>query len=77
MRTINLYQRLSSHRASPCRYEPSCSEYAREAVELHGAGRGAWLSARRLARCHPFGGFGFDPVPRDRALSGAAKLEKG
>jgi putative membrane protein insertion efficiency factor len=77
LRTINLYQRLSSHRASPCRYEPSCSEYAREAVELHGAGRGAWLSARRLARCHPFGGFGFDPVPPDRALSGRAKLEKG
>jgi uncharacterized protein len=77
LRTINLYQRLNSHRASPCRYEPSCSEYAREAVEVHGAGRGAWLGARRLARCHPFGGFGFDPVPRDRAPSGAAKLEKG
>ena len=65
LRSINLYQRLTSHRASPCRYVPSCSEYAREAVEVHGAARGAWLSARRLARCHPLGGFGFDPVPRD------------
>ena len=65
LRGINLYQRLTSHRASPCRYVPSCSEYAREAVEVHGAARGAWLSARRLARCHPLGGFGFDPVPRD------------
>jgi len=65
LRTINLYQRLTSHRASPCRYVPSCSEYAREAVEVHGAARGAWLSTRRLARCHPLGGFGFDPVPRD------------
>jgi putative membrane protein insertion efficiency factor len=77
LRTINLYQRLSSHRASPCRYEPSCSEYAREAIELHGGAHGAWLGARRLARCHPFGGFGFDPVPRDSALSSAGEPEKG
>jgi putative membrane protein insertion efficiency factor len=65
--SINLYQWLSSHRASPCRYVPSCSEYAREAVELHGAARGAWLSTRRLARCHPLGGFGFDPVPQGKS----------
>ena len=63
LRTVNLYQRLSAHRPSPCRYIPSCSEYAREALETHGAARGSWLSARRLSRCHPFGGFGFDPVP--------------
>ena len=63
LRTVNLYQWLPSHRASPCRYIPSCSEYAREAVEQHGAGRGSWLAARRLSRCHPLGGFGFDPVP--------------
>jgi uncharacterized protein len=71
LRTVNLYQRLSAHRPSPCRYVPSCSEYAREALETHGAARGTWLSARRLSRCHPFGGFGFDPVPqRDAAHSG-------
>ena len=71
LRTINLYQRLSAHRPSPCRYVPSCSEYAREALETHGAARGTWLSARRLSRCHPLGGFGFDPVPqRDAAPSG-------
>jgi uncharacterized protein len=63
LRTVNLYQRLTSHRPSPCRYIPTCSEYAREAFEVHGAGRGAWLTARRLSRCHPLGGFGFDPVP--------------
>jgi len=63
LRTINLYQRLSSHRPSPCRYIPSCSEYAREALETYGAARGSWLAARRLSRCHPLGGFGFDPVP--------------
>jgi uncharacterized protein len=67
LRSIDLYQRLSSHRASPCRYVPSCSEYAREAVVVHGAGRGTWLSARRLARCHPLGGFGFDPVPQGKS----------
>jgi len=63
LRGINLYQRLTAHRPSPCRYIPSCSEYAREAVETHGAARGSWLAARRLSRCHPLGGFGFDPVP--------------
>ena len=63
LRTVNLYQRLTSHRASPCRYIPSCSEYAREALETHGAGRGTYLTVRRLSRCHPLGGFGFDPVP--------------
>jgi len=63
LQSVNLYQRLTSHRPSPCRYIPTCSEYAREAVEVHGAGRGAWLTARRLSRCHPLGGLGFDPVP--------------
>jgi len=46
-----------------CRFVPTCSEYAMEAVELHGALRGSWLAAARLARCHPFARAGFDPVP--------------
>jgi putative membrane protein insertion efficiency factor len=71
LRTINLYQRLTVHRPSPCRYVPSCSSYAQEAIELHGAGRGTWLAVRRLARCQPFGGHGFDPVP-PRPSSGPA-----
>jgi uncharacterized protein len=46
-----------------CRFAPSCSAYALEAIEKHGAWRGAWLALRRIGRCHPWGGSGFDPVP--------------
>lgn len=46
-----------------CRFTPSCSVYAIEAIERHGAGRGSWLAMTRVARCHPWGGAGFDPVP--------------
>jgi uncharacterized protein len=47
-----------------CRYTPSCSQYALEAIQTHGALAGVWLAARRLFRCHPWGGCGDDPVPR-------------
>jgi len=46
-----------------CRFYPSCSHYAIEAIETHGALRGSWLSAKRICRCHPFNPGGFDPVP--------------
>ena len=46
-----------------CRYEPTCSAYAAQAVKEHGAARGSWLALRRLLRCHPWGGSGYDPVP--------------
>ena len=46
-----------------CRFAPSCSAYAIEALERHGAIRGSWLALKRLLRCHPWGGSGYDPVP--------------
>lgn len=46
-----------------CRYQPSCSQYAIEALEKYGAFKGGWMAAKRLMRCHPWGGHGYDPVP--------------
>lgn len=46
-----------------CRFSPSCSQYAMDALRLHGAFRGSWLAAKRIGRCHPWGGSGYDPVP--------------
>lgn len=64
LRLIGAYQYvLSPWIGNSCRYWPTCSEYAREAIELHGAGRGAYLAACRLGRCHPYGRGGVDPVP--------------
>ena len=46
-----------------CRFSPSCSQYTMDALRLHGAFRGSWLAAKRIGRCHPWGGSGYDPVP--------------
>ena len=64
--TIRLYQRLLSPLLLPaCRYVPTCSEYAHQAVELHGSAKGAMLAAWRLLHCHPLARGGFDPVPHN------------
>ena len=64
MAAIRFYQRKISPGLPPrCRYIPTCSEYALEAVEKYGAVKGGWLAAKRIARCHPFHKGGYDPVP--------------
>lgn len=61
---IVMYQRaISPLLGNVCRYEPSCSEYMRQAVDKYGASRGVWMGTRRLLRCHPFHPGGYDPVP--------------
>lgn len=64
VRVIRLYQAVRAGKPSPCRYIPSCSEYAVEALCRHGLIRGTVLAVRRIARCHPWAGHGVDPVPQ-------------
>ena len=64
---IRAYQYLAAGRPSPCRFDPSCSSYALESIEVHGPVRGTALAVRRVARCHPWGGQGYDPVPPRKA----------
>jgi uncharacterized protein len=64
---ISLYQLvISPMLGNRCRFHPTCSEYAKEAVMMHGALHGSWCSICRLARCHPWNDGGFDPVPNKR-----------
>lgn len=61
---IRFYQLVVSPLLGPsCRFTPTCSEYARQAIIKHGPFKGGWLALRRLLRCHPWGGSGYDPVP--------------
>ncbi len=70
------YQLLISPLLPPsCRYLPSCSDYAIEALARHGALRGSGLALRRLCRCHPWGGSGYDPVPQCKSAEAARAAE--
>ena len=62
---IRIYQRfISPILPSACRYTPTCSHYAVEALQTHGIFKGSWLAAKRIASCNPLGGSGYDPVPK-------------
>ncbi len=68
---IGLYKKyISPYTGRHCRYYPSCSDYAVEAIRIHGPLKGGWLALKRLLRCHPFGGYGFDPVPQKEDKEG-------
>jgi len=62
---------------SGCRFTPTCSAYFLEAVETHGIARGSWLGLQRLARCHPWGGCGYDPVPSGKKLASSLPAAMG
>jgi len=71
MRAVLAYQRAVEGRPSPCRFTPTCSSYALEALRIHGTWRGGTLTLRRLLRCRPFGPSGWDPVPERPARPAA------
>ena len=61
---VRFYQlTFSSLMGNSCRFHPTCSEYARQAIEIHGCFKGTWLTLKRLLKCHPWGHSGYDPVP--------------
>jgi len=64
---VHVYRAISTLTPGHCRHEPTCSQYALTALRRHGVLHGGWLIVRRLARCHPLGSWGFDPVPPARA----------
>jgi putative membrane protein insertion efficiency factor len=64
MGPVKAYRVVSTRLPSQCRYHPSCSQYALDALRLHGGRRGTWLAVKRVGRCHPWGGGGLDPVPQ-------------
>ncbi|MBL4837728.1 MAG: membrane protein insertion efficiency factor YidD [Kordiimonadaceae bacterium] len=73
---IRFYQLVISPYLGPrCRFQPTCSSYALEAVQQYGGLKGGWLAAKRIGRCHPWGGFGYDPVPQS-ARNNNAGVEK-
>lgn len=75
---IKFYQAaISPYLGSKCRYEPSCSHYAVQAIEEWGVIKGVWMGAKRIGRCHPWGGHGYDPVPKQKDSTSSSKITSG
>jgi putative membrane protein insertion efficiency factor len=78
MLLVSAYRRFVSPLLGPtCRFEPTCSTYSLEALRVHGALRGTWLTVRRLARCHPFHPGGYDPVPPPKGTPETYEIPEG
>ena len=75
---VRAYQAtLASFMGGHCRFQPTCSVYSIDAIKIHGARRGAWLTIKRLCRCHPLGGFGYDPVPSKKPTTVTPNTHEG
>lgn len=75
---IRIYSRyISPFTAPSCRFQPTCSEYADEAITRYGSLRGGWLAVQRILRCQPLGSHGYDPVPEEFSWWGSKKSGKG
>lgn len=75
---IRFYRKaVSPYTPAACRFTPTCSAYAEEAIREHGPAMGSWLALRRLLRCHPFGGAGFDPVPSGKESQEDREIPSG
>lgn len=77
MALIRFYQKgISPFTPPSCRFTPTCSQYTYEAIETYGTVRGGWMGLRRIFRCHPWGGSGWDPVPKPESEDSAAALHE-
>ncbi len=75
IKLIEIYQIMPLSTHSMCRFNPTCSEYTKEAINEYGSIKGLYLGIKRIVKCHPFGKTGYDPVPKNAFKS--SKLEKG
>ena len=67
LKMIDFYQKIPGNHHASCRYIPTCSNYAKEAIQTYGAIKGSYLAIKRILRCNPLGSSGYDPVPKKRS----------